>query len=69
MDKEWKLVSTFANRFQHIPLEERNQLTQQIAEVLLPKIGLETAGKKTYYLENTLLVLYLILKDEWEFEL
>lgn len=67
--KEWKLVSTYANRFQHIQLVERNQLTEQIAEVLLPKIGLETAGKKTYYLENTLLVLYLILKDEWEFEL
>jgi uncharacterized RDD family membrane protein YckC len=67
--KEWKLVSTYANRFQQIPLEERNQLTEQIAEVLLPKIGLETAGKKTYYLENTLLVLYLILKDEWEIEL
>lgn len=67
--KEWKLVSTYANRFQQIPLEERNQLTEQIAEILLPKIGLETAGKKTYYLENTLLVLYLILKDEWEFEL
>jgi uncharacterized RDD family membrane protein YckC len=67
--KEWKLISTYASRFSQIPVEERTQFTEQIAQVLLPKIGLETAGKKTYYLENTLLVLYLILKEEWEFEL
>ncbi|PGY08128.1 RDD family protein [Bacillus sp. AFS031507] len=67
--KDWKLVSTYASRFLQIPLMERNQLTEQIAELLFPKIGLVPEGEKTSDLENTLLVLYLILKDEWEFEM
>ncbi|MEH7502632.1 RDD family protein [Neobacillus drentensis] len=67
--KEWKLVSTYASRFLQIPLAERDQLTIQIAELLFPKIGLDAVEKTTSKLENTLLVLYLILKEEWEFEL
>ncbi|MEH7355366.1 RDD family protein [Neobacillus drentensis] len=67
--KEWKLISTYASRYPQVPMEERNQLTRQIAEILLPKIGLEVEGKRETDLENTLLVLYLILKDEWQFEL
>jgi uncharacterized RDD family membrane protein YckC len=67
--KEWKLVNTYASRFLQIPIVERNQLTEQMAELLFPKIGLDPVGEKTSDLENTLLVLYLILKDEWEFEL
>ena len=67
--KEWKLVSTYVHRFHQLPLAERNQLTIQIAEVLFPKIGLDSTGKTTSELENNLLVLYLILRAEWEFEL
>lgn len=67
--KEWKLVNTYASRFLQIPLTERNQLTEQISELLLPKIGLDLTGKSTAELENILLVLYLILSEEWEFEL
>jgi uncharacterized RDD family membrane protein YckC len=68
-NKEWKLVSTYARRFQQIPSAERDELTKQMAELLFPKIGLVPEGKSTSDLENTLLVLYLILRDEWEFEL
>jgi hypothetical protein len=67
--KEWKLVSTYASRFLQIPLAERDQLTNQIAGLLFPKIGLDAVEKTTSELENILLVLYLMLKDEWEFEL
>jgi uncharacterized RDD family membrane protein YckC len=67
--KDWKLVSTYASRFQQLPLAERNQLTKQIADLLLPKTGIDAIGKTDTELENGLLVLYLILKDEWEFEL
>ena len=67
--KEWKLVNTYASRFLQIPLEERNQLTEQIAAILFPKIGIDPVGKTTSDFENTLLVLYLILREEWEFEL
>jgi len=67
--KEWKLVSTYTSRFHQVSLEERNLLTKQIAEILLPKIGMEVEGKLATEIENTLLVLYLWLRDEWEYEL
>lgn len=67
--KDWKLISTYAKRFLQLPVQERNQLTRQIAAILLPKIGIETVGKSEQELENTLLVLYLILREEWEYEL
>ncbi|GHH99073.1 RDD family protein [Neobacillus kokaensis] len=68
-EKDWKLLKTYASRFRQLPDTERDQMTRQIAELLLPKIGVETAGKTANDLENTLLVLYLHLRDEWEFEL
>ena len=40
-----------------------------MAGLLFPKLGLEIAGKSHLDLENTLLVLYLILKEEWAYEL
>jgi len=67
--KEWKLISTYVSRYPQVPIEEREQLTKQVAEILLPKMGLEVEGKRETDLENALLVLYLILKDEWQFEL
>ncbi|WP_160722812.1 RDD family protein [Bacillus sp. USDA818B3_A] len=67
--KDWKLISTYANRFVQLPIEERNQLTRQIADLLLAKTGFDWDEKTERELEDLLLVLYLILKDEWEFEL
>lgn len=67
--KDWNLINTYSNRFLQLPNEERNKLTKQVADILLPKIGLELQGKNVYESECMLLVLYLILKEEWEFEL
>jgi uncharacterized RDD family membrane protein YckC len=67
--KDWKLLSTYAIRFNQLDKMERNELTKQIAELLSPKTGIEVLGKTEEELENILLVLYLILKDEWEFEM
>jgi uncharacterized RDD family membrane protein YckC len=67
--KDWKLVSTYAFRFKQLSLSEKNQLTRQIADILLPKLGIEAKRLNDNELENTLLVLYLILRDEWEFEI
>lgn len=66
--KDWKLVSTYVSRFQQLPESERNPLTKQISGILLPKIGFDVEEKAEGELENILLVLYLILRDEWEFE-
>lgn len=67
--KDWNLINTYSNRFLQLPNDERYQLTKQVADILLLKIGLDMKGKNDHELENILLVLYLILKDEWEFEL
>ncbi|MBL4950710.1 RDD family protein [Neobacillus sp. YIM B02564] len=67
--KDWKLINTYAARFMQLPKAERDQMTRKIADLLLPKIGVEVVGESEENLENTLLVLYLHLKDEWEFEL
>jgi uncharacterized RDD family membrane protein YckC len=67
--KDWKLVSTYSNRLSQLANAERSELTKQIANILLPKIGMSVIEKGEEELENTLLILYLILRDEWEFEL
>ncbi|MBZ5751565.1 RDD family protein [Metabacillus rhizolycopersici] len=67
--KEWNLVKTYSHRLLQLPKDERVQLTNKMAEILLPKIGIEIEGKEASELENALLTLYLFLKEEWEFEL
>ncbi|MEH7384493.1 RDD family protein [Bacillus sp. JJ1521] len=68
-NKEWKLLQTYCNRFLHLKEDIKDRRTKQIADILLPKAGIDVAGKTYEQLENELLVLYLVLKDEWEFEL
>ena len=66
--KEWNLVRAYANRFLQLPLSERNQLSKKLADILFPKIGMDMEGKTYEELENTLLLLYLALREEWEIE-
>ncbi|HHY73516.1 MAG TPA: RDD family protein [Bacillus bacterium] len=68
-NKEWNIVKTYSNRFMELPMAERKKLTAEIASILLPKIGIEIEGMNEYDLENKLFILYLRLKDEWEYEL
>lgn len=68
-EKEWNLVKAYSHRLLQLPKDERMPLTSKMAEILLPKIGIDIEGKEMAELENILLTLYLILKEEWEFEL
>ncbi|QKY69266.1 RDD family protein [Lentibacillus sp. CBA3610] len=67
--KEWKLLKGYSERLLQLQEVDRIQLTKKLATALLPKIDLEPEEMNYQKTENTLLVLYLILKDEWEFEL
>ncbi|MFC4322204.1 RDD family protein [Litchfieldia salsa] len=67
--KDWKLINTYSNRLLQLPAFERKQLTVKVANILFPKIGLDAKGRSEADVENTLLALYLHLRDEWEFEL
>ncbi|CAN7558692.1 RDD family protein [Rossellomorea sp. LjRoot5] len=67
--KEWNLVRTYANRFLQLPLAKRNHLSKKLADILFPKLGIDMDGKTYEELENTLLLLYLVMRDDWEIEL
>lgn len=66
--KEWKLVKTYSERLLQLSAADRSELTKQISGLILPKIGMDVIGKTDYDLENILLVLFIILQEEWEFE-
>lgn len=68
-NKEWNIMKAYSNRFLELPMSERSQITEEIARILLPKIGVDVEGMSDYDLENRLLLLYLRLRDEWEYEL
>jgi uncharacterized RDD family membrane protein YckC len=67
--KEYNLLRTYSSKLLELRDAQRSQLTIEMAEILLPKVGLETKSKSVYDLENALLVLYLKMKEDWEFEL
>ncbi|WP_096155045.1 MULTISPECIES: RDD family protein [Bacillus] len=67
--KDWNLLKTYYERFLFLPELERDRMTRKIAEILLPKAGIDHSTKRYMQMENDLLALYLILKEEWEFEL
>lgn len=67
--KDWNLVKTYSQRLPQLQPLERHELTKQVADLIFPKFGWDLAGKDQRDLENTLLALYLILREEWEYEL
>jgi uncharacterized RDD family membrane protein YckC len=67
--KDWQLLKTYSNRFLQLSFDDRILLTRQIARILSPKLGISSDEKSYEEMENLLLVLYLVLRDEWEFEL
>ncbi len=68
-ERDWTLLKGYAERFTNLPLGKRNELTKKMATVLFPKLELSKEQKTYEQLENTLLILYLKLRDEWEYEL
>lgn len=67
--KDWQLVKTYCERYESLPLYEKHQLTNQVASIIFPKIDHTVNKHDTVNIENTLFVLYLYMKDEWEFDL
>ncbi|SET50709.1 Uncharacterized membrane protein YckC, RDD family [Oceanobacillus limi] len=69
-EKEWNLVRTYSINLIELNEVSRRKLTKEMAEILLPKVNIEVHGILTdRKLEDVLLVLYLHMKEEWEFEL
>lgn len=66
--KEWKLLQLYSERLLQLSTAERSQLTRQMAERLLPKMGISHEGKTDYDIETQLLIVYMKAKDDWEYE-
>ncbi|MCG1020879.1 RDD family protein [Sutcliffiella horikoshii] len=67
--KEWKLLKTYAERFDSLNTDDRIVLTRKLADILFPKIDLDPSSKHYDELEDMLLELYIQMKEEWEYEL
>ncbi len=67
--KDWKLLKTYAERINSLSTDDRIVLTRKMADILFPKIGLDPESKRYDELEDMLLLLYLQMKEEWEYDL
>lgn len=67
--KEYNLLKTYSFKFLELRDAPRHQLTRDMASIIFPKIGLEVGSKSDRELENVLLILYLKMKEDWEFDL
>ncbi|MCJ7842004.1 RDD family protein [Lederbergia sp. NSJ-179] len=67
--KDWNLVRTYVHRFKQLDVKDRLEMTEQVAQIIFPKLGLEMENRSKQELENMLLVIYLHLKEEWEYEM
>src|SRR5699024_2398645 len=64
--RDWKLLETYAHRLIDMTVNEKDTLTKQVSEILLPNIA-DTVSLNSKDNEEWLLLLYLHLKDEWDF--
>lgn len=67
--KDWELLHVYSERVLQMDAKKRDELTKQVSLILLPKVNIHTEDKTIRQLEDTLLVLYLLVKDEWAYEL
>ncbi|QFT89092.1 RDD family protein [Bacillus sp. THAF10] len=67
--KDWKLLKTYASRISSLASDDRSVLSRKVADILFPKVGLHAPDKSYEELEVMLLRLYVLLKEEWEYEL
>ncbi|MGP4039992.1 RDD family protein [Gracilibacillus sp. D59] len=64
--KDWRLLQTYVHRITDMDIQEKSALTMQVSKILLPKIEEQIKDSKRSK-EVLLLMLYLQLKDEWEY--
>ncbi|RDY71800.1 RDD family protein, partial [Halobacillus trueperi] len=67
--KDWNLLKTYVHRYPTLKPTEQDTMTREVAEILLPKLGLEDGTKSEDELATRLYAAYIDLKEEWEFQL
>lgn len=66
--REWELLNTYMIRRTSLSLKERGEMTMQVAGILFPLLGVDAAYKPLEEVENTLFSLYILLKEDWQYE-
>ncbi len=66
---EWKLLKTYISRRSSLSKKEREEIATKVANIIFPMIGYEEKSISLQDLEDDLSALYLLLKDEWQFEI
>ncbi|WP_217586320.1 RDD family protein [Lentibacillus saliphilus] len=68
-EKEWKLIKAYALRFPQLTSSKRFEMTRKLATAFSPKFAGRLEVQATRQVEDILFVLYLKLREEWEYEL
>ncbi|GAF63169.1 hypothetical protein BTS2_0060 [Bacillus sp. TS-2] len=68
-EKEWKMLKIYTDRFHKLDLYKRSQLTDRLSDALFPKLNISTSNLTNYDKENQLFIVYMKIKDNWEYEL
>lgn len=66
--REWELLNTYMLRRASLAIKERETMTMQVAGILLPVLGVDAAYKPLEEVENTLFALYVLLREDWQYE-
>ncbi len=66
--QEWKLIETYMKRLPALLPREQKEMTLQVAGILFPLLGMETANQRSDQVENKLFALYTLLKEDWQYE-
>jgi len=66
-EQDFELVKTYCGRYTDLPDHEKDQLTKQVGAIILPKLALEEHLHSVREIQQILFVLYVKLRDEWEY--
>ncbi|WP_163539432.1 RDD family protein [Gracilibacillus sp. YIM 98692] len=66
--KDWELLQTYCQRAIHLKSSDRNPLTNQVAQILLPKVDIPLSSHEEVR-EDQLLLLYLHARKDWDIHL
>ena len=67
--REWNLLKTYMIRRSFLTSDERKEMTLKVAGILFPLFDSELSNQPIEEIENDLFALYLLLKEDWEYEI
>lgn len=67
--REWQLLNKYVEKLPSLVGKTRFEVTTNIANILLPIANIRIENRPITDLEGDLLALYLILKEEWDYQI